>query len=104
MQKGVLATKDILAFFSKKMPKGVFLVPLFCLLAFQNKGINNENRLLRLLITKAWCVLRLFFKMDLTSFASFCVTIAYFVSTQAEKFNCSEQLRFKKLTLQLIFK
>ena len=55
----------------------------FCLPVFQNKGINNERCLLRLLITKAWCLLHLYFVMNLASFASFCVTIAYFISTKA---------------------
>ena len=61
----------------------VFLVSFFCLPVFQDKGINNERRLLRLLITKAWCLLRLYFEMNLASFASFCVTIAHYISTKA---------------------
>ena len=62
---------------------GVFLVSLFCLPVFQNKGINNERRLLCLLIIRAWCLLRLYFEMNLASFASFCVTIDYFISAKA---------------------
>ena len=86
MRKGVLATKDALASFLKRSKMrffGFFLVSFFCLPVFQNKGINNESCLLRLLITKAWCLLRLYFEMNTASFASFCVTIAYFISTKA---------------------
>ena len=81
MRKGVSATKDAyaLASFLKRRQNasfwclfGIFLVSFFCLPVFQNKGINNER-----------CLLRLYFEMNLASFASFCMTIAYFISTKA---------------------
>ena len=83
-------TKDALVSFLKRHQNAsfwclfvIFLVSFFCLPVFQNKGINNERRLLRLLITKAWCLLCLHFEMNLASLASFCVTIAYFISTKS---------------------
>ena len=65
---------------TKRHLLGVFLVSFFCSPVFQNKGINKERRLS---ITKAWCLLLLYFEMNLTSFASFCVTIACFTLTKA---------------------
>ena len=86
MRKGVLATKDALAIsilVSFRCRFGVLiLVSFFCLPVFQNKGTNKERHLLRLLRTKTWRVLRLYFEINLESFASFCVTIAYFISTK----------------------
>ena len=67
--KRCISDKRHFGVFSIKMPKCVFLVSFFCLPVFQNKGINNERRPL---ITKAWCLLRLYFEMNLASFASFC--------------------------------